>query len=92
MNQENKKQNNSEIPPEKRDFKGKEASKVQDFKALEKPDDLANVFKEFVLLYNANKDSKIDKDDWFSALCDSFQISEFGPLEVVIENTRPLRT
>ncbi|XP_054286564.1 uncharacterized protein LOC129002640 [Macrosteles quadrilineatus] len=54
--------------------------------------DLEKLLDGFVLFYDANKTSEIDKDDWFTALCESFKLSKFGPLEVTSENIKPLRT
>uniref|UniRef100_A0A1B6KUT3 XRN2-binding (XTBD) domain-containing protein n=1 Tax=Graphocephala atropunctata TaxID=36148 RepID=A0A1B6KUT3_9HEMI len=53
---------------------------------------LEKLLDGFVLFYNAKRNSEIDKDDWFSALCDSFKMSKFGSLEVIMDNIRPLRT
>lgn len=54
-------------------------------------DDLEKLLDGFVLFYDANKHSKIDSDDWYTALCNSFEISKFGPLEIINQNIRPLR-
>lgn len=58
----------------------------------ENKDGLEKLLGGFVLFYDANKDSKIDKDDWFTALRNSFEASKYGALEVINENIRPLRT
>lgn len=74
--------------------KKEDASKEKSAKISEEgsKDDLEKLLDGFVLFYDANKHSKIDSNDWFTALCDSFEISKFGPLEIINENIRPLRT
>lgn len=74
--------------------KKEDASKEKSAKISEEgnEDDIEKLLDGFVLFYDANKHSKIDSNDWFTALCDSFEISKFGPLEIINENIRPLRT